>query len=118
MTKRTSFTKNLHRLMPRFRENMSNAESTEDVKKFFSYSVRDLLEDILGKEIRIDKDDIILLPDKPPYFDLSPKLASEIDKVWEGSDLPHLIEKLAESAIGRFKHLEKHPEKTESKIRM
>lgn len=118
MTKRISFSKNLNKLLPRFRENMSNAESTEDVKKFFSYAVKELLQGIFEKELKIRDDEIILLPDKPPYFSISKTLASEIREVWKESDLPHLIEKLAESAIGRFKHLDKHPEKTESKIRM
>jgi hypothetical protein len=118
MTKRLSFTKNLNKVLPRFRENMSNAESTEDVKKFFFYTVRELLEDIFKEEMEIKDDDIKLLPNKLPYFSLSPKIIANIKEAWKGSDLPHLIEKLAESAIGRFKHLEKHPEKTESKIRM
>ncbi len=118
MTKRISFTKHLNRLLPRFRENMSNAESTEDVKKFFLYAVKELLEDILEKEIDIIKDDIVLAPEKPPFYKISSQLISELKEVWKESDLPHLIEKLAESATGRYKHLEKHPEKTESKIRM
>jgi len=120
MTKRISFTKYLNKILPKFREDMNRAESTEDVKKFFSYTVRELLRDIVEKEMEIGDEDIILLPDKPPYFSLSSELLSrgELKKLWEESDLPQLIERLAESAIGRYKHLEKHPEKTESKIRM
>ncbi len=118
MTKRLSFTKNLNKVLPKFRENMNNAESTVDVKKFFFYSVRELLENILDQDIDIEENDIFLIPDLPPYFQISERLGSKIQEVWKESDLPHLIEKLAEAAIGRFKHLEKHPEKTESKIRM
>ncbi len=118
MTKRISFTKHLNKLLPKFRENMSSAESTEDVKKFFLYAVKELLEEILEKEIDIAKDDIVLAPEKPPFYKISPQLISELKEVWKESDLPHLIEKLAESATGRYRHLEKHPEKTESKIRM
>ncbi len=119
MTKRISFTKHLNKLLPKFRENMSNAESTEDVKKFFFYAVKELLEDILEREIDITEDEIVLIPEKPPFYEISSRLVStELKEVWKESDLPHLIEKLAESATGRYKHLEKHPEKTESKIRM
>jgi len=120
MTKRVSFTKYLNKLLPKFREDMNRAESTEDVRKFFSYTVKELLKDIIEKEIEIRDEDIIFLPEKPPYFSLSQKLFSDdrLKNMWEESDLPHIIEKLADSALGRFKHLEKHPEKTESKIRM
>jgi len=119
MTKRISFVKHLNKILPKFRENMSSSESTEDVKKFFMYAVKELLEEILEKDIDINEDDLILVPDKPPYFKISNRLISQIKKeVWKESDLPHLIEKLADAAVGRYKHLEKHPEKTESKIRM
>ncbi|MEW6665715.1 MAG: hypothetical protein AB1512_10915 [Thermodesulfobacteriota bacterium] len=42
----------------------------------------------------------------------------QIRSYWTDSDLPHVIERLAEAATGRYKHVEKHPEKTEAKIRM
>ncbi len=118
MTKRLSFTKNLNKLLPKFRENMNSAESTEDVRKFFLYAAKELLEDILERELDIREDDISFLPEKAPYFKVSDRLISEIKEVWKESDLPHLLERLAEAAFGRYKHLEKHPEKTESKIRM
>ncbi len=123
MTKRISFTKHLHKITPKFREEMNLAESTEDVKKFFSYAVKELIKEILleqkpEEEISISEEDIIFVPERPPYFEISESLISKIKDLWEKSDLPQIIEKLAEGALGRYKHLERNPEKTEQKIRM
>jgi len=47
MTKQLSFTKYEHKILPNFRQKISKAESTEDVKKFFVYTAKELFENIL-----------------------------------------------------------------------
>lgn len=119
MRKQLSFTKHEHKILPNFRQMISKAESTEDVKKFFVYTAIELFESIFEGKIEIEYEDIKLIPDQSPYYKLSERLVSTIDfaSVWDNSDLSRIIDRLAESAMGRFKHLKKRPEKTEAKIK-
>jgi hypothetical protein len=39
-------------------------------------------------------------------------------ELWQASDLPQIVSRFAELAVGRYKHLGKNPRKTEAKIRM
>ena len=47
MTKQISFSKYEQKVLPNFRQKISQSESIEDVKKFFIYTVKELLESIL-----------------------------------------------------------------------
>ena len=124
MTERLSFTKYENEILPTFRNRMSMAESTEDVRKFYFYTVKELLEKILGlgeeEELEISyPEDVDIDVKNVPYFKLGEKLLSNsaIKEYMEKSDLPDILQRLAESAIKRYAHLEKHRDRTESKIR-
>ncbi len=120
MTQRLSFTKYENEYVPSFRQKINEAESTEDVKKFFAYTVRELLERIFGGKLKIHYEDVALKPNSDPNFFLSERLLSSdsFKSVWENSDLPQVVGRLAKSAIRRYRRLEKHKEKTDAKIRM
>lgn len=120
MEKQVSFSKQENEALPLFRQRISNAESTEDVKKFFGYTGKALLEEIFSDQIDLRYEDVMLVTDKAPYYRISQNLkASEAFKaVWDSSDLHRVVARFAETAMKRCKHLNKHPEKTESKIRM
>ena len=120
MTTQFSFTKEEHKVIPNFRQQINLAESTEDVKKFFFYTARELLENILGAEADLDYEDISLLPHTSPYFVIGKRLSAsdKFQEVWKDSDLNRVMGRLAETAVGRYRRLEKHPEKDSSKIRM
>jgi hypothetical protein len=120
MSKQISFTKYEQKVLPNFRQKISQAESTEDVKKFFVYTAQELLESIFAGKIDFKYEDIELIPGKEPHYLLSKQFAfsDEFKSVWKDSDLPRLLSRLAETAVHRYKHLKKRPEKTESKIRM
>ena len=120
MTRQLSFTKYEQEILPLFRKQCSSAESTEDVKKFFSYSSQRLMRNVFKGSMQFQWDDIALLPENVPFFHINERLlASDAFKqIWEHSDLPRLVGNLARSAVNRFKHLEKNPEKTNKKIRM
>ncbi|MBN1931751.1 MAG: hypothetical protein JW786_09115 [Desulfobacterales bacterium] len=120
MTKQLSFTKYEHEILPEYRQNLNKAESTEDVKKFFVYTVRELFKNIFEDKIDFEYDDISLMPDSKVNYKMSERLVSTeaFASLWSDSDLPHLIARLAESAMNRYNHLEKHQEKTDAKIRM
>jgi len=120
MVKQLSFTKHENKMLPKFREKINKAESNEDLKKFFVYTVIELFETIFQEKMDFHYEDIALNPDSEPYYVLSNRLreSPEFGSVWKDSDLPHVVYRMAESAIGRYRHLEKHPEKTDAKIRM
>jgi hypothetical protein len=71
-------------------------------------------------QLEFGYEDFELMPDSEPHYQLSKRLLSSKDftSVWNHSDLPRVVNRLAESSIRRYTHLEKHPEKTDSKIRM
>lgn len=119
MVRQMSFTKYENQVLPNFRQKLNQAESTEDVKKFLFYTAKELFDSIFEGSLTLDYEDISLVPDGEPVYRLSRRLkASETFRaVWEDSDLPHVMHRLAESARKRYKHLEKQPEKTDSKIR-
>ena len=120
MSKQISFSKYEQKVLPNFRQKISQAESTEDVKKFFVYTVQELLESIFAGKIDFEYEDVALMPGSEPYYILSKRLLSSVEfkPVWNDSDLPRLLSRLGETAVHRYKHLQKRPEKTESKIRM
>ena len=117
MTKKLSFTKYERKILPDYRQKINNAESTEDVKNFFIYTVNALFFDVFTGEIIIDDEDIRLAPENNPPFLISPRLRAMpvFAGTWKNSDLSNVICRLAETAVNRNRRLEKHPEKTDSK---
>ena len=120
MNKKFSFTKYEREILPNFRQRIGNAESTEDVKKFFVYTVKELFKNVFEGQMEFYYEEFELTPDNEPHYRLSKRLRSSknFTSVWNHSDLPRVVNRLAESCLRRYKHLEKHPEKTDSKIRM
>ncbi|MFP4668206.1 MAG: hypothetical protein ACOCQI_02240 [Desulfosalsimonas sp.] len=118
MSKQISFTKHERRILPEFRKKINSSESTEDVKKFFSYTAASLFKDILPEEEELEFEDIRLAPETDPPYRVSSRLLSvpAFAKVWENSDLSNVLGRFAEAALNRYRRLEKNPEKTDSKI--
>ncbi len=119
MTKQVSFTKFENKLVHDFRKNLNKAESTEDVKKFFVYTTRELLDNVLEGRVGIDYGDISLRPDRSPHYHVEDRLSSTdaFSTACKNSDLKRVLERFAENASSRFRHLEKNPLKTIGKIR-
>ncbi|MFP4159512.1 MAG: hypothetical protein ACLFQ9_07885 [Desulfobacterales bacterium] len=118
MSKQTSFTKHERKVLPEFRKKINNSESTEDVKKFFSYTAASLFKEILPEDVTVEFDDVRLAPDDDPPFELSDRIMAvhEFSSAWENSDLSNVLDRFAEAALNRYRRLEKNPEKTDSKI--
>lgn len=118
MTRQVSYSKIEKEVRPGLREKINMAESTEDVKKFFVYAVKELLDRILEGRIEVDFEQVALAPDEEDGYTLSPALLHDplFKEVWEISDLPHIVRRMAEVAVKRYIHLEKHPDKTEAKM--
>jgi hypothetical protein len=96
------------------------AESVDDARRVFAYTTRMLMGKILGDAVKFGEDDVRLDLSEKSYFSLSNGLCSMegFKSTWNNSDLPRMIGRFAETAAPRIKYLEKHPEKTDAKIRM
>ena len=118
MARQLSFSKYEQQLRPELRQNLNIAESTEDVKKFFVYTIRKLFGRVLDGKEAFRYEDIQLLPLEQSGFIISDKLLgdSEFAAAWQNSDLSNIVKRIADAASNRYKHLMKNPAKTEAKI--
>jgi hypothetical protein len=118
MTKQMSFSKLEKEFRHVLREKINHAESTEDVKKFFAQTAGDLLEEILGDSVDIAYEAIQFDPLKKDGYVVSKGLrqSAGFAAAWKDSDLPHIVKRMAEVAMKRHKHLERHLDKTEAKM--
>lgn len=115
-----SYTKIEKDLLPKFRKQMSTTESTEDVKNFFGYCMKDLFSQAFVDLVDIGPEDFQLVPENDPPFEISGHILSHeaVASVWQASDLPAIIGRFAQNAVNHHQHLTKIFEKTEAKIRM
>ena len=120
MTKQISFTKQQHQVLPEFRRKISHAESTEDIKKFFYGTTRELFDLVFEGQMDLNYDDIGLMPGSKDKYWVSERLLNRgsFKTVWNQSDLSTMVGRFARTSLNRYVHLEKHPEKTNAKIRM
>ena len=118
MARQLSFSKYEQELRPELRQNLNIAESTEDVKKFFVYTIQKLFGRVLERKEAFIYEDIRLDPHEQSGFIISDQLLGDPDfaAVWQNSDLSNIVKRIADSAGNRHKHLQKNPAKTEAKI--
>ena len=118
MARQLSFSKYEQQLRPELRQNLNIAESTEDVKKFFVYTIQKLFGRVLEGKEAFQYEDIRLAPLEQSGFIISDKVLGdpEFAAVWQNSDLSNIVKRIADAASNRHKHLQKNPAKTESKI--
>ncbi|HKL83039.1 MAG TPA: hypothetical protein VJ879_11035 [Desulfobacter sp.] len=119
MTKQISFSKHENEVLHGFRNKMNNAESTEDVKKFFNYTVIKLLNDIFENSVKIDSEDIRLETDGKKSYLIEDSLLKQerFQNIWNNSDIKRILGTFADISLKRYKHLETNPEKTKLKIK-
>ncbi|SMF41879.1 hypothetical protein [Desulfovibrio gilichinskyi] len=118
MTVQRSFSAQEQEFRSSFREMMVQAESTEDVKKFFYQTVRDLLVDICETLPDFNIPDIQLDLEKDEGYLLSDSLmeGAGLRELMQESDLDAILGRLSENAWNRYHHLEKNSAKSEQKI--
>ena len=118
MARQLSFSKYEQQLRPELRQNLNIAESTEDVKKFFVYTIQKLFGRVLEGKEAFQYEDIRLAPLEQSGFIISDKVLGnpEFAAVWQNSDLSNIVQRIADAAGNRHKHLLKNPTKTEAKI--
>jgi hypothetical protein len=118
MARQLSFSKYEQELRPELRQNLNIAESTEDVKKFFVYTVQKLFDRVMEGKEAFTYEDIRLEPLQESGFIISDRLRADptFESVWKNSDLSNIVKRLADAAGNRHKHLMKNPAKTEAKM--
>lgn len=118
MTKMMSFTKYEHQILPKLRDQLNQAESVEDVKKFFIGTIQELFSLATDGNVTAAYEDISLLPEQEPFYSLAPQLTDNVAiKALADSDLKAVLARLAEQAANRYKHLAKNNTKTNLKIK-
>ncbi|MCP4132846.1 MAG: hypothetical protein GY754_17910 [bacterium] len=120
MTKQVSFSTLGNKYMHQLRHKVSHAEDKIDLENQFSYTITNFLKKVFeGKNLTIAAYDVVLNPGAVNFFTLSSKLLNSkvFMDAWDGSDMPHVIKKFADTACHRYIHLDKHSEKTENKLK-
>ena len=114
-----SFSKLEKKLLPQHRNRLNHAESVEDVKKFFFYTIKELFEKGFGGNMQLRAEDVSLSPQMAPYFRVSKAIQDRNDfrDSWQGSDLSMIIQRLATSSVHRYQHLEDNALKSRLKIK-
>jgi len=118
MTRKTSFTRLGNAVQPLFRESMTRAESTADVRKFFAYTLLELFNGAVEGRLEPAYEDIELTPGLAPGYALAARLREHpvFAELLRESDLAAIVERFAQAAGNRYKHLEKNPARTEAKM--
>ncbi|MBN1327748.1 MAG: hypothetical protein JW996_07345 [Candidatus Cloacimonetes bacterium] len=120
MKSQISFSNLGNQFIHEMREGINNSEDKVDLENCFSMTVAKFLKRVFeDHEIRINDDDIRFDPAADNYFSLHGELRDHdyFKEIWHSSDLPNVIKKFANSVYHRYLHLDRHPEKTQKKIR-
>ncbi|MDH5371248.1 MAG: hypothetical protein OEW99_14580 [Gammaproteobacteria bacterium] len=118
MTQMMSFTKYENQILPKYRDQLNHAESVEDVKKFFIGTIQEFLSLATEGNLNPAYEDILLLPEESPGYSLEPQIKNSTEmKELENSDIKTVLQRLAEQAGHRHKHLMKNNTKTNLKIK-
>ncbi|MFC1513262.1 hypothetical protein ACFL5J_02320 [Thermodesulfobacteriota bacterium] len=119
MTVQRSYSKIEREIMDSYRHKIDLTESTEDVKKEFVYAVGTLVTKVFAGALTCRPDDVFLdAGAEEPWFHFSAGFEQEekLQTEWHQSDLPAIVQRLAHKASKRYRHLDKHSDKTQSKI--
>ena len=119
MNEKRSYSKIENDVIHHYRKQLNHAESVEDVKKFFNYTVTGLVTKVFEGKIDRNLEEIRFNPDKMPFYKIHDELYNDetFAAVWSDSDLSAIIDRFAETAEHRYRHLSGNPEKTRLKIK-
>ena len=73
-----SYTKYENEVIHKYRDNLNHAESVEDVKKFFSYTMQELMHKVFDGKLDMRYEDVQLSADNKAGFTISDTLLQKI----------------------------------------
>ena len=113
-----SFTKVEKSISSNFRARLSQAEDIPDVAGLFCTTMATVFGEAIP-EADVRTDHISFYPAKPPHYAIEKDLRNkeEFKETWKNSDLKAITGRFAEACKKRCRHLGRHPEKTNAKIR-
>lgn len=120
MKKHISFARYERDVIRQMRNGINHAEDAIDLGNKFSYTMKSLFDRILRQQgVSFKVDDIVFVPGTSEHYSVNPKLLNNpyFRHIWKDSDLQSFVEKCARMTNHHYQHLNKHPEKTERKIR-
>ena len=107
-------------LLHQMRDRINNSEDRTDLETNFSFTMKKLFDSVLdGSQLIVNDDAITFQPEAKGYYQVNKDLMNimEFKSLWNNSDISNVISKFALATYKRYKHLSKHPEKTNRKIR-
>ena len=117
MTSRTSYSKLEKTYTPNFRNKINMARNTNDVYDVFCYTIASMFNEITDTK-KFKETDIDFYPERECHYELGVNLKREpaIIECLDTSDMGRIINDMAKTATNRHTHLQKRPDKTNSKI--
>ena len=118
MTNVKSHTRHEQQVRKEFRAKLNTSESSEDVRKCFVHSFRDLMHLVFNGALEARNDDAALDGTSEQGFRISRRLMKDrrFREEWDTSDLASIVCRLALTAGKRIVRFEKNFDKTESKL--
>lgn len=119
MSQMHSFTKIEKQILPNYRNMLSHAESLDEVRDAFEQAVGRIFTDAFGEEAAPRQGTFSLAPRESLKFSFREDFLrrDEVAAAWEGSDLPHVLGRLAATGVNRLVNLEKHADRSAGKNR-
>jgi hypothetical protein len=104
-----SFTYHEKEILPVFREKLSRTKKTSEVKPVFSRTVIDILNKVAPDIPPVEEKDIALDPDNRTFR--FKKMSGDLEQIMKESDLNAIIQRIADTAMHRYHHLNKDKER-------
>lgn len=119
MPRMLSFTRYEKELVPGYRNSLNHAESRDEVNQVFERTVGRLFAKAFGDETVPAPGVFALAPRESLHFTFREDFLKrdEVNAAWEGSDLPHVLGRLAEAGVGRLANIDQGSAKSQAKPR-
>jgi len=119
MSSKLSYSAIEKKYWPGFRDKINHSEDCMEVASLFSSTVASILNDI-DDIMEVRNDEICFIPhEKTCNYSFHNRLneGPRLKAYFEGSDIGSILDRFAYAAVNKHTHLEKHPEKTNLKIK-
>lgn len=119
MPRMLSFTRYEKELVPAYRNSLNHAKTREEVNRAFERTVGRLFAKAFGDETVPGPGVFALAPRESLGFTFREDFLrrDEVNAAWEGSDLPHVLGRLAEAGVGRLAGVDQGNAKSQARPR-